>query len=75
MTLVSISYIFKAFIGERGLAVKRLFKAAKAKTADNIKRINRYNLRRQLIIYKLKGPLLLIYSLISISNYSVGLSS
>jgi hypothetical protein len=40
--------------------------------ADNIK-VNKYNLRRQLMIYKLKGPLLLINSLISASNYSVGL--
>ena len=46
----------------------RLFKVAKAK-------VNRYNLRQRLIIYKLKGPLLLINSLISIFNYSVGLSS
>ena len=35
VTLVSISYIFKAFIGKRGLTVKRLFKAAKAEVTDN----------------------------------------
>ena len=29
------------------------------------------NLRRRLIAYELKGPSLLIYSLISISNYSI----
>ena len=62
------------FINKRGLAIKRLFKAAKARVIDNIKKVNRHNLKQQLIIYKLKGPLLLIYSLISISNYSVGLS-
>ena len=32
------------------------------------------NLRRRLIAYKLKGPLLSIYSLISVSDHSVGLS-
>ena len=75
MTLVSISYIFKAFIGKGGLAIKKLFKAAKARVADNIKGVNRRDLKRRLIIYKLKSPLLLIYSLISVSNYSVELSS
>ena len=73
VTLVFISYIFKVFIGEGGLAVKRLFKVAEAKVADNIKGVNRYDLRQRLIIYKLKSLLLLIYSLISIFNYSVGL--
>ena len=43
--------------------------------ANNIKEVSEYNLKRQLIIYKLKGPLLLINSLISISDYSVKLSS
>ena len=66
-----------AFIGERGavifinkgsLAIRgRLFKTAKA-------RINRRNLRQWLIIYKLKGPLVLINSLISAFNYSIGSS-
>ena len=72
VTLISISYVFKVFIGgavvfidKRGaiifinkgsLAIKgRSFKTAKA-------RVNKYNLIRWLIIYKLKGPLLLIYS-------------
>ena len=84
MTLVSINYIFKAFIegavafiskggtvifiDKGSLAIKeKLFKIAKAK-------VNRYNLRQRLIIYKLKSPLVLINSLISISNYSIGLS-
>ena len=61
------------FIGKGSLAIGRLFKIAKARVADNT-RVNRRNLRRRLIIYKLKGPLLLIYSLISTSNYSVRLS-
>ena len=84
MALASISYIFRvfikgaiAFIGKRGavifinkrsLAVKgRSFKTAKA-------RVNKYNLRRRLIIYKLKSPLVLINSLIFVFNYSIGLS-
>ena len=45
VALVSISYIFKAFIGEGGLAVKKLFKTAKAKVVDNIKGVNKYNLK------------------------------
>ena len=62
------------FISKGGLAIERLFKTAKTKIADNIKGVNRYNLKQWLIIYKLKSPLLLIYSLISIFNYSIGLS-
>jgi hypothetical protein len=81
VTLVSISCIFKVFIGgamafinKRGAIIfinkgslaikKRLFKTAKAG-------VNGYNSRQQLIIYKLKGPLVLINSLISIFNYSI----
>ena len=84
VTLVSVSYIFKVFIGgaiafinkggavtfinKGSLAVRGgLFKIAKAK-------VNRRNLRQRLIIYKLKGPLVLINSLISIFNYFMGLS-
>ena len=58
------------FIGKRSSAIKRLFKTAKARVVDNI-RVNGHNLRRWLIIYKLKGPLVLINSLISISNYFI----
>jgi hypothetical protein len=58
------------FIGKGSLAIGRLFKIAKARVVDDI-RINRRNLRRWLIIYKLKGPLVLINSLISISNHSI----
>ena len=55
-------------IGKGSSAVGRLFKIARV-------RVNKRDLRRRLIIYKLKGPSLLIYSLISTSNHSIGLSS
>ena len=74
VTLVFIGYIFKVFVGKGGLAVEKLFKIVKARVVDNIKRVNRRNLRRQLITYKLKDLLLLINSLISLFDYSVGLS-
>lgn len=61
------------FIGKGSLAVGRSFKTAEARVVDNI-RINRRNLRWRLIIYKLKGPLVSINSLISTSNYSIGSS-
>jgi hypothetical protein len=81
VALASVSYIFKifiegtmAFIGKGGavifinkksLAIKgRLFKTAKA-------RVNRHNLRQQLIIYKLKGPSAVINSLISTFNHFI----
>ena len=54
-------------IGKGSSAVGRLFKIARV-------RVNKRDLRRRLIIYKLKGPSLLIYSLISTSNYSIGSS-
>jgi len=60
-------------IGEESPAVGRLFKIAGVKVGD-VKGVNERDLKRRLIMYKLKGPLLLIYSLISSSNYSVGLS-
>ena len=55
------------------MAVGKSFKTAKVGVGD-IKGVNKHDLKQRLIIYKLKGPLLLIYSLISLSNYSVGLS-
>ena len=55
-------------IGEGSSAIGRLFKIARVGVG------NKHDLRRWLITYKLKGPSLLIYSLISISNYSIGLS-
>ena len=60
-------------ISKGSLAVERLFKTARVRVG-NIKGVNKRDLRQQLIIYKLKGPSLLIYSLISTSNYSIGLS-
>ena len=71
VALAFIGCVFKAFIGKRGLAVVRSFKAAKAGVVDDVKGVNGCNLRQRLIIYKLKGPLLLINSLISLFNYSV----
>ena len=62
------------FVGKGGSAIGRLFKTARVRVGD-VKGVNKRDLRRWLITYKLKGPLLLIYSLISLSNYSVGLSS
>jgi len=61
------------FIGEGGLAVGRLFKTAGVGVGD-VKGVNERNLRRRLITYELKGPLLLMYSLISLSDHSVGSS-
>jgi hypothetical protein len=60
-------------IGEGSSAVGRLFKTARVRVG-NIKGVNKRDLRRRLITYELKGPLLLMYSLISLSNYSIGLS-
>jgi hypothetical protein len=85
MALASISYIFWvfiegaiAFVGKGGaitfinkgsLAIRgRLFKTAKAG-------VNKHNLKQQLMIYKLKSPLVLINSLISVSNHSIQSSS
>ena len=45
VALAFISYIFKIFISEGGLAIIKLFKAAEARVVDNIKGVNRYNLK------------------------------
>ena len=45
VALASVSYIFKVFIGKGGLAIVKLFKAAKAGVADDIKGVNGYNLK------------------------------
>ena len=64
------------FVGKGSSAVGgRSFETAEAGVANDIKGVNGRDLRRRLITYKLKGPLLLINSLISISNHSVGSSS
>jgi hypothetical protein len=62
------------FVGEGGSAIGRSFKIAGVRVGD-VKGVNKRDLRRWLIAYKLKGPLVLINSLISTSNHSVGLSS
>ena len=46
MALVSVGYIFKAFINKGGLAIIKLFKAAEAGVVDNIKKVNGYNLKQ-----------------------------
>jgi len=61
------------FVGKGSLAVGRLFEIAEAGVVDDI-RINGRNLRWWLMIYELKGPLVLMNSLISVSDYSVRLS-
>jgi hypothetical protein len=52
-----------------------LFKIAGVRVVDNVKGVNKRNSRRWLITYKLKRPSLSIYSLISLSNHFIGLSS
>jgi hypothetical protein len=80
MALASVSCVFKTFIGgsvtfigERGLVIGGLFKAARV-GVDDIKRVDKRNLRQWLMVYKLKGLLVLINSLISVSDYSIWLS-
>jgi hypothetical protein len=82
VALASVGYIFRVFIEgavtfiDKGSSAVggRSFKIAKAGVVDDIKGVDRRNLRQRLITYKLKGPLLLINSLISISNHSIGSS-
>ena len=63
------------FVGEGGSAVGGgLFETAGVGVVDDVEGVNERDLRRWLIIYELKGPLLLMNSLISISDHSVGLS-
>ena len=64
----------EAYIG-RACADRACVDKAACQGTDNIKGVNKHDLRRQFIAYKLKGPLLLINSLISLSNYSVRSSS
>ena len=62
------------FVGKGSSAVGRSFETAEAGVVGDI-RIDGRNLRRRLMTYELKGPSLLIYSLISSSDHSVRLSS
>ena len=91
VTLASVGRVFKTFvggavmfiegavtfIGEGSSAVGRSFKTARIGTGvvNDIKGVDECDLRRWLITYELKGPSLLMYSLISTSDHSVGLSS
>jgi hypothetical protein len=77
VALASVGYIFKTFIGgsvtfigKRGSVIGGSFKAARV-GVNNIKGVNKYNLRQWLMVYKLKSPLVLINSLISASNHSI----
>jgi hypothetical protein len=63
------------FVGKGSSAVGgRLFETAGAGVANDIK-VNGRNLRRRLMIYELKGPLVSMNSLISASGHSVRSSS
>ena len=53
MTLISVSCVFKAFIkivitfiGKGSSAIERPFKVAEVKVVDNIKGVNRHDLRQ-----------------------------
>jgi len=64
------------FVGEGSSAVGGgSFKTARVGVVDDVKGVDERDLRRRLITYELKGPSLLIYSLISTSNYFIGPSS
>ena len=64
------------FVGEGSSAVGGgSFKTAGIGVVDDVKGVDERNSRRWLITYKLKGPLLLMYSLISVSDHSIGSSS
>ena len=60
------------FVGKGGSVAGRSFKTAGV--ADNI-RIDGHNLRRRLMTYELKGPSVLMNSLISASDHSIQSSS
>ena len=45
VALASIGCVFKAFIGKEGLAVVKSFKVAKAGVVDDIKGVNKRNLK------------------------------
>jgi len=72
----AVTFVGRAvtFVGKGSLAIGRSFETAKAGVANDI-RIDRHNLRRWLITYKLKGPLVLMNSLISASDHSIRSSS
>ena len=51
-----------------------LFETAGVGVVDDVEGVDERNSRRRLITYELKRPLLSMYSLISLSDHSVGLS-
>jgi len=61
------------FVGEGGLAVGRSFEIAGVGVGD-VEGVDERDLRRWLMVYELKGPSVLMNSLISISDHSIGLS-
>ena len=64
------------FVGEGGSAVGGgLFETAGVGVVDDVEGVDERNSRRRLITYELKRPLLSMYSLISLSDHSVGSSS
>jgi len=65
----AVTFVDKGSSAIRG----RSFKAAGV--ANDIEGVDGRDLRRRLMIYELKGPSLLMNSLISASDHSVGLSS
>ena len=84
MALASVSRVFVAFVGgavvfvgDGGSAVGRSFETAGIGTGvvDAVEGVDERDSRRRLITYELKGPSLLMNSLISASDHSVGSSS
>ena len=67
----AVTFINKAmtFIGKGSSAIGRLFKIAETGVVNDIKEANKCDLRQQLMIYKLKGPLLLIVCITSSDIY------
>jgi hypothetical protein len=63
-----------AFINKGNSSIKGSFEAVKTRVVIDIKGVNRRNSRQQLIIYKLKSPLVLINNLTSASDYFIKLS-
>ena len=57
-------------VGKGSSAVGRSFKTARV-GVNKVEGVNKRDLKQRLIIYKLKGPSLSIYSLISTSNHSI----
>ena len=60
------------FVGEGSSAVGGgSFETAGVGVVDDVKGVDKRDLRRRLMTYELKGPSLSINSLISVSNYSI----